>query len=492
MYDLFIIGGGINGVGIAHDACGRGLKVALCEQDDFASGTSWSSTKLIHGGLRYLEHYEFSLVRKALLERKRLLQNAPHLIKPLQFILPHHPELRPAWLIRLGLFFYDHLTLRPHLPRSFGVNLKKHISGKPLKTNFKKGFCYTDCMTDDARLVIANAQAADALGAHLMPQTEFKQAKRLANHWEIECRNNITGQLIPLRAKIIINASGPWVNGLLPDLLNHTREPLHLVKGSHIVVPALFNHPFAYILQNKDGRVIFMIPYEKKFTLIGTTEVQVDDVETAPEMNLDECQYLCEQVSNYLKKSITPNDVIWHYSGVRPLLAGEATHAHTKTISRDYQLDIDREQAPCITILGGKLTTYRLLAEECVDLLKQDFPDLPPAWTAHTKLPGSDLPKGGILAQAKLLQTQAPWLPKSLAERWANTYGRLSEKLIAPCDNIKDLGKHYGAGLYQREIDYLRAHEWAHHADDILWRRTKLGLSMNDEAQLALKQALNH
>lgn len=488
--DILIIGGGINGAGIACDAAGRDYSVTLCEQSDLASGTSSASTKLIHGGLRYLEHYEFSLVRKALKEREILLKKAPHLISPMQFIMPHHPSLRPAWLIRLGLFLYDHLGGRQTLPASHKVKLQTSEMGKPLLSQFTTGFSYYDCWTDDARLVVVNAVSAKNNGAEILTQTSFQSAKRKKDLWHVTLKDS-TGEQITRHCKILINASGPWVE-LTQNKLNHqASKQLRLVKGSHIIVRNYFGNKQAFILQNRDKRIIFVIPYQQQFNLIGTTDIpyEGDPAKVAIEQN--EKKYLCDSVNEYFRKKISPDDVIWAYSGVRPLMDNDSSSA--AKITRDYSLELDEDLhlAPLLTIIGGKITTYRLLAEQALEKLRPYLPFWKPSWTASQPLPGGDIKNSDLHAFELEIQQNFPWLDDELRHRYIQLYGSLTYKLLDSAKTSTDLGKNLGENLYEREINYLVENEFAITAEDILWRRTKLGLRFNKELFSNLSGFLN-
>lgn len=462
--DLFIIGGGIHGVAIAADAAGRGLKVTLCEKNDLASATSSASSKLIHGGLRYLEFYDFRLVKKALHEREVLLFRAPFLVHPLQFILPHEKHLRPAWMIRLGLFLYDHLSKRKLLPKSKPINLKHH----ELLPHLHKGFSYYDCFTDDSRLVILNALSAKEHGATILTRTEFLSADYENNQWKITLKNNDT--ISYHYAKVIMNATGPWVKETQSRLtgLDLTCD-ITLDKGSHIVVPKLYEGDFAYILQNTDQRIVFTIPYFDQYTLIGTTDVHYTNDLNHIAIDSQEEAYLCEIVNRYFKKHISKKDIAWSYSGVR-CLQKQTGHKDFNT-TRDFDYIINKNS---FAIIGGKLTTHRLLAEKVVNELKTFFPHLKSAWTANQPLPGGDI-KDFSQFCIDLKNTYA-WLPEKLLLRYAKSYGNKVITLLHNSHNIKDLGIDFSHGLYQKEVEYLIQHEWAMTVEDILWRRTKLGL----------------
>jgi glycerol-3-phosphate dehydrogenase len=478
-YDLVVVGGGINGAGIARDAAGRGLRVLLCEKNDLAEHTSSASTKLVHGGLRYLEYYEFSLVRKALREREVLLKVAPHIIWPLRFVMPHVASLRPAWMIRAGLFLYDHLSRRTFLPASRGIDLRQHAAGKPLIDSLERGFVYSDAWVDDARLVVLNAIDAKERGATILTHTYFISAQRVERSWHVQLRGEGEGQ--PERtvhARAIVNAGGPWATNLLKQNLGQSRHTdLRLVKGSHIVTRKLFEHDHAYIFQNPDKRIIFAIPYENEFTLIGTTDMEYRgdpaDVCISPE----EVTYLCEAINRYFKESITHDDVVWSYSGVRPLLAEEDA-ANPSAVSRDYHLEVEvrDNQAPLLSVFGGKITTFRRLAEDAMDLLAGPLGIAPPAWTATAPLPGGDLPDADFDAFLRDFSTRHAWLPPELARRYARLYGTRAERLLGKATSMEALGEELSPGLFESEARYLFDQEWAVSADDILWRRTKLGL----------------
>ncbi len=485
--DLLIVGGGINGVGIARDAAGRGLSVLLCEQSDLASATSSASTKLIHGGLRYLEHYEFRLVREALIEREVLLRAAPHIIWPLDFVLPHDRNLRPAWLIRMGLFLYDHLGGRERLHGSRGLKLRQDPYGAPLKESFRKGFCYADCWVEDSRLVVLNAMDAAERGAEVATRTRCLSAQRRDGLWEARLQSGEGGGERLVRARALVNAAGPWVTEVRSRVTGSNRgDDLRLVKGSHIVVPRLFEGEQAYIFQHPDQRVIFAIPYEESFTLIGTTDVpfQGDPAEVA--ITESEIGYLCEAVSHYFDKPVSPADVVWTYAGVRPLYDDAAESA--STVTRDYVLNVDggEDRPPLLSVFGGKITTYRKLAEHALSrllpLLGRD--DRP--WTESAGLPGGDIPDLDVSAFRTALAARWPWLPAPLLRRYVRAYGTRVEALVGQASCLEDLGRLLAEGLYEAEADYLLRCEWARSADDILWRRSKLGLHLPAEAQANL------
>jgi len=482
--DLLVIGGGVNGAGIARDAAGRGLSVVLCEQADLASGTSSASSKLIHGGLRYLEHYAFGLVRKALSERETLLEIAPHLIEPMRFILPHDASQRPAWMIRAGLFLYDHLAARKRLPGSSGINLRSASEGAALQDHLVKGFVYADCWVDDSRLVILNAMAAAEQDAMILTRSRCVSARCDGNSWTATLSDRRGGET-HLRARALINAAGPWVDGMHAhiDGVKRREKPIRLVKGSHIVVNRRYQGSHAYIMQNDDRRVVFALPFQDKFTLIGTTDIPFDGELDQVAIDAGEVDYLCAAFNRTFAKPIGADDVIWSYAGVRPLYDdddGDPTSA-----SRDYKLDITGTP-PLVTVLGGKITTYRLLAEQALNLLSPTFPDLGPDWTAKTPLPGGDLPDGDFDRFLDGFNKDHPWLPAGLACRLARAYGSRANDLLGDAKAIGDLGRDFSAGLYAREVDYLLAREWALTGEDILWRRSKLGLHCDTGTEAAL------
>ena len=481
-WDVLVIGGGINGVGIARDFVGRGLSVLLCEQDDLASHTSSASSKLIHGGLRYLEYYEFRLVAKALAEREVVLRAAPHIVRPLRFVMPHVPTLRPAWMIRIGLLLYDHLDMgkRKLLPGSGGVDLRNHPAGAPLVSELTKGFMYSDAWVDDARLVVLNAMDAAERGADIRTRTRCVAARRNGDHWRATLRSTSDGSESEIRARCLVNASGPWVSAFLDDAVRLKRHlNIRQVKGSHIVVPQLFDHEYAYIFQNTDKRIVFAIPYEHEYTLIGTTDLDYDDDPAAVEITEDETRYLCDLANRFFRNKITADDIVWSYSGVRPLVDDDADDV--SAITRDYLLDLDTDGAPLMSIFGGKITTFRKLAEEVVDKLTPVLGIDKPAWTSsHAPLPGGDIENAdfpGFLAE---FREEHPWLPSDLAERYAHAYGTLAKELVGAAGGVADLGEDLGGGLYGAEVDYLMRREWACTAEDILWRRSKLGLHVSE------------
>ena len=489
-YDLVIVGGGINGAGIARDAAGRGLTVLLVEMGDLASQTSSWSTKLIHGGLRYLEYYEFRLVAESLAEREVLLRAAPHLVAPLQFVLPHEPHLRPAWMIRAGLFLYDHLGGRKTLPSSFGVRLAKSKWGAGLKRKFDRGFVYSDARVDDARLVVANALAARELGAEIRTRTRLVAARRENGEWRVTLAD-AAGHASEVRAGGLVNAAGPWVKRVLDEVsATPTRADVRHVKGSHIVVPRVHAEAHAYILQNADHRIVFIIPYEEDFSLVGTTDVPVEDFE-APAISREEIDYLCEIANAYLERPIGARDVVWSYSGVRPLYDDGTTDP--SAVTRDYVLKLDSGavgRTPLVSVFGGKITTYRRLAEAVLSELRPFFPQMKGAWTVAQPLPGGDMPAGGLAAYDRELAARHPWLPAGLRAALLHRHGTRAARVLGESKTIDDLGIFFGHTLYAAEIDYLVAQEWAYSADDVLWRRTKCGLHLSAEQRGAVARYL--
>ncbi|WP_019656041.1 glycerol-3-phosphate dehydrogenase [Variovorax atrisoli] len=495
--DVLIVGGGINGCGIARDLAGRGWRVVLCEKDDLASHTSSSSTKLIHGGLRYLEYYEFSLVRKALQEREVLLKSAPHIMWPLRFVMPHDPSMRPAWMIRIGLFMYDHLARREVLPGSRSVDLRAHAAGKPLKAQYKRGFIYSDGWVDDARLVVLNALDAKARGAEVLTRTRCVHAQRDADGWTATLLG-ADGTKRTLRARAVVNAAGPWAESFLRGVARSAKgealatKSLRLVKGSHIVVPRLFEHDHAYIFQNPDKRIIFAIPYQDEFTLIGTTDIELTgDDPGAARIAEEEVEYLCTQASRYFEKPIAPSDVVWTYSGVRPLLDDDS--GDPSAVTRDYMLESNTAAAPLLSVWGGKITTFRKLAEDAADevgrMLGQSAQQRP-AWTDGAFLAGGDLsswigparrPDEDFERFVEAVQARYPWLGSQLARRLARAYGARIADLMGDAKAMADLGLEVAPGLHERELRFLQDNEWAVSADDVLWRRSKLGLHYTPE-----------
>jgi glycerol-3-phosphate dehydrogenase len=474
-FDLAVIGGGINGCGIARDAAGRGARVLLLEAGDLAGGTSSASTKLIHGGLRYLEHYEFALVRESLAERERLWAIAPHIAWPMRFVLPHVRGLRPRWLLRLGLFLYDHIGGRKRLRATQSIALADHPAGAPLKRDFTRGFVYSDCWVDDARLVVLNARDAADKGAQVRTRCPATAMVREGDMWRIATPQG------EFRAKAVINAAGPGALAVLGLSGEASARRMRLVRGSHIVVPRLFDHDFAYFFQLPDGRIFFAIAYEQDFTLIGTTDRDHEGGE--PKASAEEIAYLCEGASRFFEKPVLPGDVVWTYSGVRPLIDDGSGKPEAAT--RGYRLELSdaHEGPPILSVLGGKITTYRHLAEEAVDLMASRLPVLArPGWTGAAPLPGGDFAVDGIDALIGQLQASYPFLEPAWAQRLARAYGTLAATVLGDAGTLADCGHHFGHGFTQRELDYLIAREWAMSGEDVLWRRSKLGLHLSPEA----------
>ncbi len=494
IYDLAIIGGGVNGCGIARDAAGRGLKVFLCEQNDLASGTSSAATKLIHGGLRYLEQFEFRLVREALMEREVLWAIAPHIIWPLRFVLPYHKGLRPAWMLRLGLFIYDHLGGRKRLPPTKTLDLRQDEAGKPLKAGeFSKAFEYSDCWVEDSRLVALNARDAADRGATIVTRTKAVSAERGSDSWALTISNRDTGATEVIRAKLLVNAAGPWVGQVLGmTLRRNTQAKVRLVQGSHIVVKRLYEHDRCYIFQNADGRIFFAIPYEQDFTLIGTTDRDYEGDPSAVEASAEEIDYICASASEYFAQPVTRRDIVWIYSGVRPLY--DKGDGAAQAATRDYVLSLDAGdgRAPLLSVFGGKLTTYRRLAEHALEMLGPHLPKMiaKAGWTGQAPLPGGDFPVSGFDALVADLLRVWPFLAYPHARRLARLYGTLAKTILAGATSIAALGRDFGATLTEAEVDHLVRTEWARTAEDIVWRRTKLGLRLNAEQIEALDQHL--
>ncbi|MXO90922.1 glycerol-3-phosphate dehydrogenase [Pontixanthobacter aquaemixtae] len=487
-FDLLVIGGGINGAGIARDAAGRGAKVLLCEKDDLASHTSSASTKLVHGGLRYLEHYEFRLVRESLIERERLLNIAPHIIWPLRFVLPHDKGLRPAWLLRLGLFLYDHIGGRKELPATRTVDLRASPHADVLERRLVKGFEYSDCWVDDARLVALNAMDADAHGADIRTRTECVALERGDKVWTATLRN-ANNQTEHITARAVVNAAGPWVDNVLGRAIpGKEHQNLRLVKGSHLVFPKLFDHDQAYIFQNKDNRIVFAIPYEGAFTLVGTTDQAFDGDANVIEISDEESAYICDAINEYLDKDVTPSDAVWSYAGVRPLY--DDNSRNNSTVTRDYVFELDSpgDAPPILSIFGGKITTYRKLAEHALQKLAMPWLDPQQTWTASKALPGGDLPGANFARFLAAMEEQYAWMDSGVLRRLCRAYGSRVPLVTGDARSWADMGQDFGGGLTEREAEYLIAHEFAQSAEDILWRRSKLGLHMSGKEREGLQR----
>lgn len=486
VYDLLIIGGGINGTGIARDAAGRGLSVALCEMNDLASATSSSSSKLIHGGLRYLERGELRLVREALAEREVLLSIAPHIIWPLRFRLPLQRELRPAWQIHTGLWLYDHLARRNRLPASSTLKGADPLLFDPCQTVFE----YSDAWVDDSRLVILNAVDARDKGAAILTRQRCMAATHDRSDWHIRVQDQSSGAIRQLTGKALINAAGPWVESLFDTAFQRpSPHRIRLVKGSHIVVPRLHDQPHAYMLQNPDQRIVFILPFEDNFSLIGTTDIEYNDSPTTAQISDDEIDYLLNTVNRQLTRQLSRDDIVHSFSGIRPLLDDHQQQA--RNVTRDYTLTLESgsDFPPLLSVFGGKITTYRKLAETALNSLQRFFPQAGGAWTAAAALPGGDM-LSPITFTAELKQ-HYPWLPDSLRQRYLRSYGSLTHSLLQGRQGIADLGQPFGGQLYQAEVDYLQTHEWARCADDVLWRRTKQGLYLTPDQYQQLDTYLN-
>ena len=484
IFDLLIVGGGVNGCGIARDAAGRGNSVFLCEMNDLASGTSSWSTKLVHGGLRYLEYYEFRLVREALIEREILWGIAPHIIRPLRFVLPHHDGLRPAWLLRLGLFLYDHIGGRHRLPPTRSVDLARDEVGKPLVPNrYHRGFEYSDCFVDDARLVVLTARDAANRGAEIHTRTRAAEIRQVDGIWVVTLEKTVSGERSTVRARVLVNAGGPWVEQVLAAGSGvNARAKVRLVQGSHIVTRKLYDHDRAYMFQNSDGRIVFVIPYQDDFTLIGTTDQDYHGDPAKVKATTSEIEYLCASVGEYLAKPVKPSDVVWTYAGVRPLYDDGASEA--KAATREYVFELDLPGgAPLLSIYGGKITTHRRLAEEALEKLEPYLKGTKAreGWTGTAPLPGGDLDVSAIPALTAELMRDYPFLDAFHANRLAHAYGTRAVRILARAKSMNDLGEMFGASLTEAEVRYLMAEEWASTADDIVWRRSKLGLRLTPE-----------
>lgn len=489
--DVLIIGGGINGVGVARDAAGRGLSVILCEKDDLASHTSSASSKLIHGGLRYLEYYEFGLVRKALIERERLLRIAPHLIKPLRIVMPYMKGLRPRWLLRAGLFLYDTLAPRSILPSSTSILFETHETGKALKPIFTHGFAYSDAWVDDARLVALNALDAAEHGASILTRTTCEDIEQVDGQWLAKI--NTQGTVRTVNARCVVNASGAWASQFSEKAQGKSNNKLRLVKGSHIIVQKLFEHQDAYIFQHPDGRIVFTTAYEEGFTLIGTTDVEFTGDANDVKISEQEIQYLCDLSNQYFNHEIKPEDVVWSYSGVRALVDDGGSDA--QSVTRDYRLELSKVGAPILNVYGGKITTYRRLAEDVMALICPILGFNSPSWTADACLPGGDVngtfPNNEAVTEfdqfVSQCQNQYDWLPSLLIKRYAHSYGTRIHQLLYSCQSVGDMGEQILEGLFAKEVRYLMQKEFAMTAKDILWRRSKLGLHLPPDSEAVLE-----
>jgi glycerol-3-phosphate dehydrogenase len=474
--DVLVVGGGINGAGIARDAAGRGLRTVLCEQHDLASHTSSASTKLVHGGLRYLEFYDFGLVRKSLREREVVLASAPHLAWPMRFVLPHDQHLRPAWMIRAGLLLYDHLAVRRHLPGSETVDLRRHPAGAALDGRYRTAFVYSDGWVDDARLVVANAIDVRERGGRVTTQTRCTKLRASGQSWTATLRHE-DGRTEQVKARCVVNAAGPWVAQFLDECTPRpARHHPRMIQGSHIVVRRLFEHEYAYLFQNADGRVVFAIPFLDEFTLVGTTEREHEGDLATAEIASGEVDYLLSTVERHFGRKLARRDVVWTFAGIRPLLASSTQDP--KSVTRDYVLDFDRRGPPLLSIYGGKLTTYRKLAEDVVDRVCATLGEGARAWTERVPLPGGDMPDGDFEAFRRRMVRRYAWLERPLLDRYSRAYGTRIDRLLEGCSSVADLGRFVLPGLAEREIEYLRREEFATHADDILFRRSKLGVSL--------------
>nr|WP_265507215.1 glycerol-3-phosphate dehydrogenase [Paracoccus rhizosphaerae] len=485
MMDLFVIGGGINGAGVARDAAGRGLSVVLCEKDDLAQGTSSRSGKLVHGGLRYLEYYEFRLVREALIEREVLMNCAPHIIWPMRFVLPHSPDDRPAWLVRLGLFLYDNLGGRKRLPGTRTLDLHRAPEGAPLLRKYHKGFEYSDCWVDDSRLVVLNAVDAAERGAKVLTRSACTSARREDGAWTVTTRNETTGEERIFRARCLVNCAGPWVSEFITRVAgSNSARNVRLVKGSHIIVPKWWAGNHAYLVQNHDKRVIFINPYEGDKALIGTTDIAYEGRAEDVQADESEIEYLLAAVNRYFKEKLRRQDVLQTFSGVRPLF--DDGQGNPSAVTRDYVFDLDQTGgAPLMNVFGGKITTFRELAERGMHRLKDVFPKMGPDWTGEAPLPGGDIPNADFESFANLLRELYPWMPRPLVQHYGHLYGTRTRDVVAGAMNLSDLGRHFGGQLYEAEARYLVAKEWAQTSDDILRRRTKHYLHLTDDQQAA-------
>lgn len=486
-FDVLIIGGGINGAGIARDATGRGYSVCLCEASDIGGATSSASTKLIHGGLRYLEHYEFRLVRESLMERETLWKMAPHIIWPMRFVLPHHKGLRPMWLLRLGLFLYDHIGGRKLLPPTQTLDLTRDKAGEALKSEYRRGFEYSDCWVEDSRLVVLNARDAADRGAEILPRTKAVKAERHGEKWQVTLEHSTTGRQRTVTASAIVNTGGPWVDEILRTVFGRNdAHHVRLVRGSHIVINKNFTHDRAYIFQNSDARIIFAIPYQEDFTLIGTTDAEHEALDGPPKISGSEIDYLCANASDYFAEPVKRDDIVWTYSGVRPLFDDGASSAQEAT--RDYVIRQEGggETGALINIFGGKITTYRRLAEHAMEHIEKALGKRGARWTFGATLPGGDFSPGDYGKLVDDFYREFPFLDKSIIRGLVRRYGTSTAKLLGGAKNLKDLGTDFGHGLLQAEVDYLIANEWAEEADDILFHRTRIGIRFSKKQQAEL------
>ncbi|MCT9000427.1 glycerol-3-phosphate dehydrogenase [Chelativorans intermedius] len=483
MVDLFVIGGGINGAGIARDAAGRGLSVVLCEKDDLSEGTSSRSGKLVHGGLRYLEYYEFRLVREALIEREVLMNAAPHIIWPMRFVLPHSPEDRPAWLVRLGLFLYDHLGGRKKLPGTRTLDLRRAPEGAPLLDRYTRAFEYSDCWVDDARLVVLNAVDAAARGATVLTRTPCISARREDGAWTVTTRNTRTGEIREFRAKVLVNAAGPWVKDVVERVAGaNSARNVRLVKGSHIIVPKFWEGANAYLVQNHDKRVIFINPYEGDKALIGTTDIAYEGAAEQVSADESEIEYLLAAVNRYFKEKLRPEDVLTSFSGVRPLF--DDGQGNPSAVTRDYVFDLDEtEGAPLLNVFGGKITTFRELAERGLGKLQRFFPQMGADWTHAAPLPGGNIENADFDSFRARIKAEYPWMPRSLRDHYTRLYGTRLSQIVGSATSLEGLGRHFGGDLYEAEVRYLVEAEWATTPEDVLWRRTKHRLHLSEAEQ---------
>ncbi|MCZ8542882.1 glycerol-3-phosphate dehydrogenase [Mesorhizobium qingshengii] len=486
--DLFVVGGGINGAGIARDAAGRGLSVILCEKDDLAEGTSSRSGKLVHGGLRYLEYYEFRLVREALIEREVLLESAPHIIWPMRFVLPHSPDDRPAWLVRLGLFLYDHLGGRKRLPPTRTLNLHTAPEGAPIRDAFKRGFEYSDCWVDDARLVLINALDARERGASIFTRTACTAARRENGLWSVETHDVRTGVRTTVRARALVNAAGPWVNDIINRVAGqNSKRNVRLVKGSHIVVPKFWEGRQAYLVQNSDKRVIFINPYQNDLALIGTTDIPYDGRPEDVAADASEIDYLIKVVNRYFKRGLVRDDVVYSFSGVRPLYDDNADNPSAVTRDYIFELDAPSGAAPLLSVFGGKITTFRKLAEHALDRIAPFFPRMGKPWTAKAHLPGGDIANADFDRFLGDLGREYPWMPASLIDHYGRLYGTRTLLVVGNARSLAELGRRFGTDFFEREASYLFEQEWAMTSADILERRTKHGLHLSTEERSAFE-----